>query len=188
MSWCNHGTLCHQVEKLGDLILKATEPQMVLFNLYDDWLKSISSYTVSWSSYNHRCVRCVDCDHTELYTCMYVLHLVDVLDCYVYLFRPSLDWFSFWELSMWTRTAPRYINCTSERTYHPSLLYSPSQQRYVSSLLPPGDSKARQDNHHGASPYLADTVRWGVDQSWGRPQGSHPRRLWQEKQVRKEGD
>merc|ERR1719318_775182 len=34
-----------QVEKLGDLILKATEPQMVLFNLYDDWLKTISSYT-----------------------------------------------------------------------------------------------------------------------------------------------
>lgn len=27
------------------MILKATEPQMVLFNLYDDWLKSISSYT-----------------------------------------------------------------------------------------------------------------------------------------------
>merc|ERR1711981_212960 len=26
-------------------ILKATEPQMVLFNIYDDWLKSISSYT-----------------------------------------------------------------------------------------------------------------------------------------------
>ena len=121
---------------------------------------------------------------------MYVsmcLHLVDVLDCCVYLLRPSLDWFSFWELSMWTRTAPRYISCTSEHTYHPSLLYSPSQQQYVSSLQPPGDSKARQDNHHGASPYLADTVRWGVDQSWGRPQGSHPRRLWQEKQVRKEG-
>ena len=38
---------CLKVEKLGDLILKATEPQMVLFNLYDDWLKSISSYTVS---------------------------------------------------------------------------------------------------------------------------------------------
>ncbi len=37
--------LCFQVEKLGDLILKATEPQMVLFNLYDDWLKTISSYT-----------------------------------------------------------------------------------------------------------------------------------------------
>ena len=34
-----------KVEKLGDLVLKATEPQMVLFNLYDDWLKSISSYT-----------------------------------------------------------------------------------------------------------------------------------------------
>ena len=36
-----------KVEKFGDLILKATEPQMVLFNLYDDWLKTISSYTVS---------------------------------------------------------------------------------------------------------------------------------------------
>lgn len=24
---------------------RATQPQMVLFNLYDDWLKSISSYT-----------------------------------------------------------------------------------------------------------------------------------------------
>ena len=34
-----------KVEKFGDLILKATEPQMVLFNIYDDWLKSISSYT-----------------------------------------------------------------------------------------------------------------------------------------------
>lgn len=34
-----------QVEKFGDLILKATEPQMVLFNIYDDWLKTISSYT-----------------------------------------------------------------------------------------------------------------------------------------------
>lgn len=40
---------CLKVEKLGDLILKATEPQMVLFNLYDDWLKNISSYTVSAS-------------------------------------------------------------------------------------------------------------------------------------------
>lgn len=28
-----------RVEKFGDLILKATEPQMVLFNLYNDWLK-----------------------------------------------------------------------------------------------------------------------------------------------------
>jgi pre-mRNA-processing factor 8 len=32
------------VETFGDFILKATEPQMVLFNLYDDWLKTISSY------------------------------------------------------------------------------------------------------------------------------------------------
>ncbi|VDL77604.1 unnamed protein product [Nippostrongylus brasiliensis] len=31
-----------KVEKFGDLILKATEPQMVLFNLYDDWLKRFS--------------------------------------------------------------------------------------------------------------------------------------------------
>ena len=36
---------CLKVEKFGDLILKATEPQMVLFNLFDDWLKTISSYT-----------------------------------------------------------------------------------------------------------------------------------------------
>jgi pre-mRNA-processing factor 8 len=36
---------CLKIEKFGDLILKATSPQMVLFNLYDDWLKSISSYT-----------------------------------------------------------------------------------------------------------------------------------------------
>ena len=36
---------CLKVEKFGDLILKATEPQMIMFNLYDDWLKSISSYT-----------------------------------------------------------------------------------------------------------------------------------------------
>lgn len=34
-----------KLEKFGDLILKATEPQMVLFNIYDDWLRSISSYT-----------------------------------------------------------------------------------------------------------------------------------------------
>ena len=34
-----------KVEKLGDMILRATEPQMVLFNLYDEWLKSISPYT-----------------------------------------------------------------------------------------------------------------------------------------------
>jgi len=34
-----------KVEKFGDLILKATEPQSLLFNIYDDWLRSISSYT-----------------------------------------------------------------------------------------------------------------------------------------------
>ncbi len=36
---------CLKIEKFGDLILQATTPQMVLFNLYDDFLKSISSYT-----------------------------------------------------------------------------------------------------------------------------------------------
>jgi len=36
---------CLKIEKFGDLILKATEPQMVLFNLYDDWLKTNSSYS-----------------------------------------------------------------------------------------------------------------------------------------------
>ncbi|KAG2174194.1 hypothetical protein INT43_004215 [Umbelopsis isabellina] len=36
---------CLKIEKFGDLILKANEPQMVLFNLYDDWLRTISSYT-----------------------------------------------------------------------------------------------------------------------------------------------
>ncbi|KAF2755488.1 pre-mRNA-processing-splicing factor 8 [Pseudovirgaria hyperparasitica] len=34
-----------KIEKLGDMILAATGPQMVLFNLYDEWLKTISSYT-----------------------------------------------------------------------------------------------------------------------------------------------
>ncbi|GAU98335.1 hypothetical protein RvY_09496 [Ramazzottius varieornatus] len=37
--------VCPEVEKLGDLVLKATEPQMVLFNQYDDWLRRISSHT-----------------------------------------------------------------------------------------------------------------------------------------------
>lgn len=34
-----------KIEKFGDMILRATQPEMVLFNLYDDWLKSISSFT-----------------------------------------------------------------------------------------------------------------------------------------------
>jgi pre-mRNA-processing factor 8 len=36
---------CLKIEKFGDLILKATEPRMCLFNLYDDWLQTISPYT-----------------------------------------------------------------------------------------------------------------------------------------------
>lgn len=35
-----------KVDKLADVVLKASEPQMVLFNFYDDWLSgSISSFT-----------------------------------------------------------------------------------------------------------------------------------------------
>ena len=30
---------CMKIEKFGDLILKATQPEMVLFNLYDDWFR-----------------------------------------------------------------------------------------------------------------------------------------------------
>jgi pre-mRNA-processing factor 8 len=33
------------VEQVGDVVLKATEPQMMLFNFYDDWLASINPYT-----------------------------------------------------------------------------------------------------------------------------------------------
>ncbi|KAJ3320388.1 Pre-mRNA-processing-splicing factor 8 [Boothiomyces sp. JEL0866] len=36
---------CLKIEKFADMIQKATEPEMVLFNLFDDWLKSISGYT-----------------------------------------------------------------------------------------------------------------------------------------------
>ncbi|RKP02105.1 hypothetical protein CXG81DRAFT_11192 [Caulochytrium protostelioides] len=36
---------CLKIEKFGDMILKANEPQMVLYNLYDDWLGTISAYT-----------------------------------------------------------------------------------------------------------------------------------------------
>jgi pre-mRNA-processing factor 8 len=34
-----------KIETFGDLILKATEPQMLLFNLFDNWLQGVSSYT-----------------------------------------------------------------------------------------------------------------------------------------------
>ncbi|ODQ79585.1 hypothetical protein BABINDRAFT_171747 [Babjeviella inositovora NRRL Y-12698] len=34
-----------KIDKLSDIVMRANEPQMVLFNLYDDWLKSISAYT-----------------------------------------------------------------------------------------------------------------------------------------------
>lgn len=51
-----------KVEKFGDLILKATEPQMVLFNIYDDWLKTVSSYTAFLRLVLIlRCVSCSSC-------------------------------------------------------------------------------------------------------------------------------
>ncbi|RCK66281.1 Pre-mRNA-splicing factor 8, partial [Candida viswanathii] len=34
-----------KIDKLSDIVLKANEPQMVLFNFYDDWLKHVSPYT-----------------------------------------------------------------------------------------------------------------------------------------------
>ncbi|KAG7195924.1 pre-mRNA-splicing factor 8 [Scheffersomyces spartinae] len=34
-----------KINKLADIVLKAKEPQMVLFNFYDDWLMTISAYT-----------------------------------------------------------------------------------------------------------------------------------------------
>ena len=62
-----------QVEKLGDLILKATEPQMVLFNLYDDWLKNISSYTVRGGMVDRRFVGCMwTAFRTHWCVCVYV--------------------------------------------------------------------------------------------------------------------
>ncbi|CAE7359040.1 Prpf8 [Symbiodinium sp. CCMP2456] len=36
---------CLRIEKISDVIPKATESEVVLCNLYDDWLKSNSSYT-----------------------------------------------------------------------------------------------------------------------------------------------
>ena len=34
-----------KVEKLGDMVVQATKPEMLLFSLYDDWLESISTFT-----------------------------------------------------------------------------------------------------------------------------------------------
>ncbi|KAL7751468.1 hypothetical protein RI367_002926 [Sorochytrium milnesiophthora] len=36
---------CLKIEKFGDLILKATEPQLCLFSLFDNWLQATSSFT-----------------------------------------------------------------------------------------------------------------------------------------------
>ncbi|KAI5957199.1 PRP8 [Candida jiufengensis] len=34
-----------KIEKLSDIVLKANEPKMVIYNFYDDWLERISPYT-----------------------------------------------------------------------------------------------------------------------------------------------
>ena len=31
--------------KIHDMVINATEPLMVLYNLFDDWLQTISSFT-----------------------------------------------------------------------------------------------------------------------------------------------
>ena len=36
---------CLKIEKFGDLILNATEPKTILFNIHDDWSNIISAYT-----------------------------------------------------------------------------------------------------------------------------------------------
>lgn len=33
------------IDKLSDVVMRATEPKLVLFNIYDDWLERVSSYT-----------------------------------------------------------------------------------------------------------------------------------------------
>lgn len=33
------------IDKLSDIVMRASEPKMVLYNIYDDWLDTISSYT-----------------------------------------------------------------------------------------------------------------------------------------------
>jgi pre-mRNA-processing factor 8 len=34
-----------KIEQLGDLVMQANEPRMVLYSMYDDWLETIQSYT-----------------------------------------------------------------------------------------------------------------------------------------------
>jgi pre-mRNA-processing factor 8 len=53
---------CMKVEKFGDLILRAKEPKMCLFNLYDDWLQSISSPPVVFN----RLILILRCLHVNL--------------------------------------------------------------------------------------------------------------------------
>ncbi|KAJ1921385.1 pre-mRNA-splicing factor 8 [Mycoemilia scoparia] len=36
---------CLKIEKLGDMILRATEPMLCLYNIFDNWLQTISSFT-----------------------------------------------------------------------------------------------------------------------------------------------
>lgn len=36
---------CLKVEKFGDRILKANQPEMLMFNLYDDWQGSVAPQT-----------------------------------------------------------------------------------------------------------------------------------------------
>lgn len=101
---------CLKVEKFGDLILKATEPQMVLFNLYDDWLKSISSYTVSLllhKQYNENsCPILVrTTEETLQFLCFHNL----LLKYFPRSFSHSLDWFFYCVRSTWTPNEQKWF-------------------------------------------------------------------------------
>ncbi|KAI5962637.1 PRP8 [Candida pseudojiufengensis] len=49
-----------KIEKLSDIVLKANEPKMVIYNFYDDWLTRISPYTAF--SRIILILRALDCD------------------------------------------------------------------------------------------------------------------------------
>ena len=98
-----------KVEKFGDLILKATEPQMVLFNLYDDWLK------VCFWFWNQLCI------------CYLFSNFPNVYLCSRQFLRTPRSLESFWSCAACTstRTRPKSF---SNRTKPPSLSHTTSGQ------------------------------------------------------------
>ena len=45
LGWDYNDQDMFQVPKIHDMVINATEPLMVLYNLFDDWLQTISSFT-----------------------------------------------------------------------------------------------------------------------------------------------